>query len=690
SNIESVVYTEGGGAIYPAGNIFVTNGENQPFLITNNIGYILDKILVNNIEVDSTYSYTFNNVIEDNTIYVYFAFDSFTIQSSNNYGGVITPAENKKITYFDTLTYTITPNIGYYIDSLFINDSLISQVTSYTFKKVIKNSIIRAVFKRKTFTITASSNEGGSINPVGIDTVFYGETLIYQFNTNEGYLIDSIIVDGVNKNKSNGYNFINIMSNHTLKVVFKKIEYTISAIALPNGNISPGPIAKVFKDSSITFTITPNTGYLIDRVWVDDKLVTLNGNKFTFEKVNTNHTIRVTFVIIKIRININIGANGQSSPAGPFIIVNYGSDTTITIIPNESYVLDTLLVNGIKINNTNKVTLTNITTVQNIYANFIKTFIIEAFSSTGGVISPAGINIVKYGQNITFTITPNKDYLLDSLLIDNVKINNVSNYTFTNITLNHTIKAVFKFVKVFTIEAISSPGGVISPAGTSMVNYGQNIVYTITPNTGYLLDSLLIDYVKINNLTSFTFTNVIANHTIKAVFKIDCSNLPKRTPTIIRGGNNLSSDIIFATYTWYKDDIVQSSITNNLFTPASAGVYTLMGTESNTCLSNLSKKYYYALSCITPTGRLGNGASIQGNIVGDENQIMIKWCPEIIQKQVTIRIIDMNGVLLNEQKIDANSGVYIMNKQIIQSKQFLIQVLDINGTLLQISDLINN
>ena len=690
SNIESVVFTAGGGSIYPAGNIFVTNGESQQFIINNNIGYILDKILVNNNKVDSTFSYTFNNINGDSTIYVYFAFDSFTIQSSSNNGGIITPSLYKKITYFDSLTYTITPNIGYYVDSLFVNDSLIDIVSNYTFKKLTKNSSIRAVFKRKTFTITASNNEGGSINPTGIDTVFYGETLIYQFNINEGYLIDSIIVDGVNKSKSNAYNFINITSNHTIKIVFKKIEYTITAIALPNGIISPSEISKVFKDSSITYTITPNTGYLIDKVWVDENLVTLEGNKYTFDKVNTNHTIRVSFVLLKLRININIVANGQSSPVGPILIINYGTDTTINIIPNEGYVLDTLLINGTKVDNTNIVILRNVITEQNIYVKFIKTFTIEAFNSTGGVISPAGINKVIYGQNLRFTITPNTDYELDSLLIDNIKVTNASSYTFLNVTTNHTIKAVFKFVKAFTIEAINNTGGVISPAGINLVNYGQNISFTITPNAGYLLDSLIIDNVKVDNTTNYTFTNVISNHTIKAIFKLDCANLSKRTPIIVRTGNNLSSDLTFATYTWYKDGNVQISISNNIYTPSSAGVYTLMGTEANACLSNLSKKYYYALSCITPAGRLGNGAYIQGNIVGDDNQIIVKWCPEIIQNQVKIQIIDMNGVLLNEQIVDASSGIYIINKQIVQSKQFLIQVMDINGALLQISDIINN
>ena len=114
-----------------------------------------------------------------------------------------------------------------------------------------------------------------------------------------------------------------------------------------------------------------------------------------------------------------------------------------------------------------------------------------------------------------------------------------------------------------------------------------------------------------------------------------------------------------------------------------------MGTESTTCLSNLSKKYYYASTCITPTGRVGNGAYIQGNIIGDNSQIIVKWCSEILQENIIIRVIDLNGVLLNEQTIPASLGTYIINKQSIKSKQYLIQVIDSKGDLLQLSDVIN-
>ena len=618
SNIAANVLTDGG-IITPSGNIFIPNDSSQQFSITNNPGYVLDKIWVNNSSVDSTNSYTFYNVTGDSSIEVFFKIDTFIITTYYNNGGAINPAGTNTITYFDSLVYSISPNIGYYLDSLFIDENIIPNATEYTFKNVLKNTSIRGVFKQKTFTIVASTNEGGSISPIGIDTVIYGSNKPYQITADEGYYLDSLIVDEINVEKTNQYNFLKVIANHSIRAVFKKRKYTIRAIAFTNGQISPAGDTAIFYNDAITYTITPNIGYNIEKILLDGVPININTNTVTLRNINAGHTIQVSFIIKKFTINITKGLNGRTTPSVSSIQVNYGADTNILIIPDNGYTIDTLIVDNV--------------------------------------------------------ITPEK-YVI----------------SFTKVNANHTVYVSFKIaqiIKTYTILASSNSGGIISPVGTSIINSGASISYTITPNSGYILDSLIVDNIQVTNALTYTFSNVTANHTIKGVFKIDCANYTKRTPVIVRTSNNLGSDLTFASYTWYRDGVLQSTITNNVYTPSVAGVYTLMGTENTTCLSNLSKKYYYASTCITPTGRVGNGAYIQGNIIGENNQIIVKWCTEILQENIIIRVIDLNGVLLNEQIIPANLGTYIIYKQSIKSKQYIIQVLDNKGDLLQLSDIIN-
>ena len=161
------------------------------------------------------------------------------------------------------------------------------------------------------------------------------------------------------------------------------------------------------------------------------------------------------------------------------------------------------------------------------------------------------------------------------------------------------------------------------------------------------------------------------------------------TPTINRVGNNLQSSIQFKNYNWYLGGNLFATTDINSLSPSFAGVYTLKGIDTNFCTSNESKKYYFSLSCITPTGRLGNAVSIQGNILND-NQILIKWCPEFFKTNFIIQILDLYGNKIFEEIKDPNAGTFILNKNQINAKQYLIQILDNKGEVLQISDVIHN
>ena len=70
-------------------------------------------------------------------------------------------------------------------------------------------------------------------------------------------------------------------------------------------------------------------------------------------------------------------------------------------------------------------------------------YTITASAGAGGSISPEGSVRVRRGSDRTFTITPAEGYEIADVLVDGVSIGAVSSYTFTNVTRNHTITAVF-------------------------------------------------------------------------------------------------------------------------------------------------------------------------------------------------------------------------------------------------------
>ncbi len=50
------------------------------------------------------------------------------------------------------------------------------------------------------------------------------------------------------------------------------------------------------------------------------------------------------------------------------------------------------------------------------------------------------------------------------------------------------------------------------------MNYGSNQTFTITPNTRYHVVNVLVDGSSVGAVTTYTFSNITANHTISATF----------------------------------------------------------------------------------------------------------------------------------------------------------------------------
>ena len=148
------------------------------------------------------------------------------------------------------------------------------------------------------------------------------------------------------------------------------------------------------------------------------------------------------------------------------------------------------------------------------------TYTITASASQGGIITPSGSVTVAQGANQSFTVTPNAGYQVSHVAIDGVPQEATSSYTFSNVTKDHTIAAVFS-VKTYTINASAGSGGSISPSGNTSVNHGANQSYVISPNNGFTIADVIVDGVSQGATGPYIFSNVTSNHTISAVFKVN-------------------------------------------------------------------------------------------------------------------------------------------------------------------------
>src|SRR5205085_11034688 len=134
-----------------------------------------------------------------------------------------------------------------------------------------------------------------------------------------------------------------------------------------------------------------------------------------------------------------------------------------------------------------------------------------ASAGTNGSISPNGAVAVDYDGTQAYTITPSAHYHVADVLVDGVSVGAVSSYTFTNVVANHTISASFA-IDTYTITASAGANGSVAPSGATTVDYDGSQAYTITPNAHYHVADVLVDGVSVGAVSSYTFTNVAANH----------------------------------------------------------------------------------------------------------------------------------------------------------------------------------
>ena len=123
------------------------------------------------------------------------------------------------------------------------------------------------------------------------------------------------------------------------------------------------------------------------------------------------------------------------------------------------------------------------------------------------------------------------------------------------------------------------PTAASTPRARWWLRAGDDQSFTITPDSGYQVADVLVDGASVGAVTSYTFTNVQANHTIAASFR-----LPGADPTVENlaltstSGSNLDNDDLTCGYdlagsattaatAWY----VNSSPLMNLYMPMEGG-----------------------------------------------------------------------------------------------------------------------
>lgn len=377
--------------------------------------------------------------------------EKFAITATAGEGGTITTEDltDGKITEGENATFTITPNSGYEIADVKVDGNSIGKKTSYTFSDVDKAHKIEATFAFANYT---AANPFEFPATKGTTKTLEAEHATELINSNDSDSDPSWPLGlGTGDWASNG-KFLNGMAykdyakyayvatvpgTYTVTGTYRAGAANKLAFSEENRKITATQVdcPSTSENSSLTvktFTLTlevteAGAGTLILTAPDTNKAPQLDKFDIVLTKTADEADLTELQTAITNAEAILNAADKDKYSAAALVelqeLVNAGKQLTTASSQAD--------VDAKKAEITAKI------------ADIQTQFTITATAGNGGKIAPTGATNVYKGTSKAFTITPNDGYHVDSLTVDGTAVDVVTEYTFSDVTANHTIAVTF-------------------------------------------------------------------------------------------------------------------------------------------------------------------------------------------------------------------------------------------------------
>ena len=207
--------------------------------------------------------------------------------------------------------------------------------------KTITDIDIEVDVKNTFNVITSVPGGNGTITPSKID-VIEGSKVKITFTPNTGYMIDKVLVNGIEKTVTGNEIEITVDEEKTVEVSYKKIPFTITVEEVTGATVNPDGTVTVGYGDDKDFTITANIGYKLVKVLVNDVEKALDGNTLKLKNITSNMKIKV--VVEKIEYKVIEGAE-QTYTIKEDTEARFRIDADYSLFNNKVYV-DNVLVDS--------------------------------------------------------------------------------------------------------------------------------------------------------------------------------------------------------------------------------------------------------------------------------------------------------------------------------------------------------
>ena len=382
------------------------------------------------------------------------AVESYDITATAGEGGTITAeglADGKvSVTEGESATFTITANDGYEVSDVKVDGTSVGKRTSYTFENVTAAHTIEATFAFTNYTVANPfefPTTKGTIKTLEAEhattiTEACGATEWRCEVNSEAWASNGKYINSLNKTSTGAdsvayaYN-APVAGTYKVTVTYRsgsdtnKLAWseqdgkiTASQVATPNSKVNNVLQAKTVEFNMVV--TTAGAGTLVFTAPDGDSPQT---DKFDIELVKLADEADLTELqtaITNAEAILNAADKDKYSAAALVELqelVNAGKQLTTASSQAD--------VDAKKAEITAKI------------ADIQTQFTITATAGNGGKIAPTGATNVYKGTSKAFTITPNDGYHVDSLTVDGTAVDVVTEYTFSDVTANHTIAVTF-------------------------------------------------------------------------------------------------------------------------------------------------------------------------------------------------------------------------------------------------------
>lgn len=364
--------------------------------------------------------------------------------------------------------------------------------------------------EKKTGTVTIGAVEHGSVTADKM-TAEVGADVTFTVTPDENYSVKSFKVNNDEKqlNDSNQVVVKMVEGGLTVSAEFEIDSAAVTITQADHGSISADKsTAKI--GENVTFTVAPEANYVVSSFKVNDADVALDGNNQAVV-VMVAGGLNVTASFELGSGTVTIGTIEHGAVTADKMTAKIGEDVTFKITSDTGYDVSSFKVNG---SDADYVTKEDSTTGKTygeakvkmvsggltVTAEFkLAVYSIEWDTPTHGTIAVEGDKTqATYGDEVKFVFTPETGYEIKYLTINEEPVQWASDNTFTTTMGEYGLFVTVQFgLENETITVNAGEHGTIehkNKADDSQdYKYGDTAVVTVTPNEGYMIETITVD-----------------------------------------------------------------------------------------------------------------------------------------------------------------------------------------------------